>query len=260
MQVPGIPRLAIALTTTVCVLHMQAETAFAQDTGTVLGTVLDATSLDPLEGARVEFLEQDVSAVTDAEGRFVFADVPVGDVTLRALSGGYGTVVESLPVTMLEVALIQFQLPRIEVLLDAILVRVGGKERSRGHSEALVEGGTSASLTAADLVAHKVPGLVVTRGASGAGARIRIRGVSSISGGNAPAIYLDGVRIVDRSSTLRGSGGPLPFHALEQIPASEVRQIRVLRGPAASAQYAEASNGVILIETRRGAPNPRKPR
>ena len=69
---------------------------------------------------------------------------------------------------------------------------------------------------------------------------------------NAPAIYLDGVRIDDRSSALPGSREPQAFHTLELIPASEVKQIRVLRGPAASARYAGAANGVILIETRRG--------
>ena len=113
-----------------------------------------------------------------------------------------------------------------------------------------------ASMTAADLLAQRVPGLIVDRtsGAVGGGARVLIRGVSSMSGSNAPAIYLDGIRIDDRSAPLRGSREPQALHALELIPASEVKQIRVLRGPAAAASYGAASNGVILIETRRGDP------
>ena len=39
------------------------------------------------------------------------------------------------------------------------------------------------------------------------------------------------------------------------IPASEIKRIRALRGPAAAAQYGESANGVILIETRRGEAN-----
>ena len=41
---------------------------------------------------------------------------------------------------------------------------------------------------------------------------------------------------------------------LQDIPAADVRRIRVLRGPAASAQYLEAANGIILIELR--SPDP----
>ena len=45
---------------------------------------------------------------------------------------------------------------------------------------------------------------------------------------------------------------PLPYslNALELIPAERVLRIRVLRGPAAAAEYADAASGVILVETR----------
>ena len=53
-------------------------------------------------------------------------------------------------------------------------------------------------------------------------------------------------------ASVLGSTGYDVLHTLETIPASQVRQIRILRGPAAAAQYSESANGVILIETRRG--------
>ncbi len=60
---------------------------------------------------------------------------------------------------------------------------------------------------------------------------------------NDPVIYVDGVRVSDRL-------GDAQVHVLELIPAEDVERIRILRGPAAAAAYADAANGIILVETR----------
>ena len=87
---------------------------------------------------------------------------------------------------------------------------------------------------------------------------MEIRGRGSFTGSNAPAIYLDGMRINDRAGgVLPGNPDAQNLHVLETIPASEVKQIRVLRGPAASARFADSVNGVILIELRKGEPEGR---
>ena len=63
-----------------------------------------------------------------------------------------------------------------------------------------------------------------------------------------PLILLDGVMISSGGAT----GGATALDALKQIPASDVIEIEVLRGPAATARYPLAANGVVLVETRAG--------
>jgi outer membrane receptor protein involved in Fe transport len=237
-----------------------ARALAAQSPGTVVVTVVDDTSSEPLEGVRIDVVGEDLAGATDDEGRAVLRGIPSGNATLRATLAGYGSVSEDVRVTADGMALLWYRLPRFEVLLEQLLVTAtsDADARGRGHSEANLRGGSdgAAFLTAADLLAHRVTGLDFYRGGMGNGASIRIRGVSSIMGGNAPAIFLDGMRINDYVGPSAGGppSGYNAFHTLEAIPASEVKQIRILRGPAATAQYAEAANGVILIETRRGEP------
>ena len=66
---------------------------------------------------------------------------------------------------------------------------------------------------------------------------------SAISLGGEPDIYLDGVRMAG------GFGEALSL--LRQIPASDVRDIQILRGPAAAFLHGSA-DGVIHVRTKSG--------
>ena len=228
----------------------------AQARGTIVVWAVDATSFERLVGARIRLDTGELTADTDEEGRVVFPRVPVGEVTLRVTHAGYGSVVEALSVTSTEETLLQVQLPRIEAILSEILVLADRERegRARGHSEARVEAEDSGPMTAADLLARQVPGLRVDQssGVIGSGTRVRIRGTSSISGREAPHIYLDGLRISNDDAPLVGSREGQGLYVLEMIPASEIKRIRVLRGPAAAAQYGESANGVILNRDPQG--------
>jgi len=57
-----------------------------------------------------------------------------------------------------------------------------------------------------------------------------------------PQIFLDGVRI-------DAGGQDRAMLTLDQIPATSVIRIRVLRGPASTSRYPGAAAGVILVET-----------
>ena len=259
MNGPRLLRSFIPVVALWTALALPAGDVEGQALGTIVVTVRDVMSFEHLEGARIRLDTGELTADTDEEGRVVFTRVPVGEVTLRVTHAGYGSVVEALTVTSMEETLLQVQLPRIETILDEILVLAGRQRegRAQGHSEALVEAEDSGPMTAADLLARQVPGLRVDQssGAIGSGTRVRIRGTSSISGREAPYIYLDGLRISNDDAPLVGSREGQGLYVLEMIPASEIKRIRVLRGPAAAARYGESANGVILIETRKGDPN-----
>src|SRR2546429_970784 len=63
----------------------------AQDVGKVTGVVKDRTTAAPLAGAQVTVLGTRLVAVTDAAGGFALSGIPVGTVTLRARTIGYGS-------------------------------------------------------------------------------------------------------------------------------------------------------------------------
>ena len=228
----------------ICALVVASGSLAGQETGTVVGMVLDQADLHPVSGARVSLPGHTLQAHTDAEGRFRLFNVPAGEVMMRIEGDGYVTFIETIAIAPLEESLIHFHLDRLAAVLDQLLVDVPHPvDRARGHSEAQVSGESGDARTAADLLIS-VPGLTVQsrQGRAGEGVRIRLRGVSSFVGNEEPHIYVDGARI--DAGGLDGA-----MLTLAAIPAASVVRIRVLRGPASTSLYPDAAAGVILVET-----------
>ena len=90
-------------------------------------------------------------------------------------------------------------------------------------------------------------------GTPGAAHAIRIRGNSSISAGNAPLIVVDGIPVTTGSYGQVGFSGQ-QIDALSDINPNDIESVTVLKDASAAAIYgARATNGVILITTRRGS-------
>jgi TonB-linked SusC/RagA family outer membrane protein len=93
----------------------------------------------------------------------------------------------------------------------------------------------------------------------GGGVSVRIRGSSSLSGGNEPLYVIDGLPI-DNNTTLSSSGGGTgtgsnlnPRNPLNSINPNDVASIEILKDASATAIYgSRGANGVILITTKRG--------
>lgn len=216
----------------------------AQPRGTVVGTVVEAGTGRPLHGATVTASGRDVRIASDEEGSFRLDGIASG-TDLKITLERYVTVVDQVQLSEGDVVYLRVELVRVDAVLEEVLVRVGRGTAGGGAAVAEIVGSRSEeSLTAADLLARGIPGVAFNSGSFGHGPRVRIRGSSSISLSLDPAIYVNGVRVTS-------SSGTDPLRVLMEIPASAVERIRILRGPAAAAQYAEAANGIILIETRR---------
>jgi outer membrane receptor protein involved in Fe transport len=207
--------------------------------GSLVGTVTDEVTGDPLEGVTIAIAGHDIRTTTDAQGLFGLDGLPNGKLALRVELSGYATVTEQIEILPDEVSLFQLQLSPLAYALQGIIVRAWRDDPQA--TSVPIEREDKFVVTALDLLRQQVPGVLV-RSRPGARSGVRIRGASSLSPG-VPAIYVDGIRV--------GEGGSnSPISALEQIPAERVLRIRVLRGPSAAAQYADAASGVILIETR----------
>ena len=214
---------------------------------TISGKVTDAKTGEGVIGANVVVKGSTVGTVTDFDGSYSIT-VPAGHELLAFSYTGYNTVEVPLPLgDVLDVALGEGKL-----LDEVVLIGYGTVRRvdATGSVQSVSsEKFNRGAITGAqDLIAGKIPGVVITGsdGSPGGGATIRIRGESSLGASNDPLIVVDGVPI-DKS----GVSGARNF--LNIINPNDIETFTVLKDASASAIYgSRASGGVILITTKKG--------
>lgn len=248
------------------VLLAGPATAFAQETGTIAGTVVDSTTSEPLPGVNVAVQGLNIGAATGPNGQFEISGVPAGEQTLQSSFVGYST--KSMPVTVEagETITVNLRLAPQAVGLEDVVVTALGVERSERAVATSVQ-----AVEGADLDRTNQSNFITTLDGKVSGASIRsstkmggssnivLRGYSSITGDNQPLIVIDGV-VIDNSSaqssgsTTGGYGGFDYGNAAQSINPNNVKSVSVLKGPSAAALYgSRASNGVIQITTKDGA-------
>jgi TonB-dependent SusC/RagA subfamily outer membrane receptor len=218
--------------------------------GTVTGRVTQSSSLRPLAGAQVSIPGSAIGSLANNEGIFRIQNVPVGTHTVRVEILGFATQERSVTVANGQTVTADFSLEQQALGLDEIVVTgtAGGQQRRAiGNvvgslsASSTLEQSTPASLQ--QMLAGRVPGVSINVGGGnvGTGGPLEIRGISTISLGGGPLIYVDGVRF-------NGSGG-----RLNDLNPEDIDRIEVIKGPAAATLYGtEASNGVVQIITKKG--------
>lgn len=247
------------------------EVAVAQDTGAVVGEVVDRETGRPLAGAQVHVPGSAIGTVTDESGRYRIAAVSAGSTVLEAQLLGYRTEEARIVVPAGGTATHRFALQWEFLNLDAIVATgsaSGAREREVAWSVGRIEPGEVAEpvTTVDQLLAARLPGVTVQQGSglAGSGSQIRLRGNVSVALGNEPLVYVDGVRVrsegypKNRPHVGDGLSGPNDTASpLSDLNPADIERIEVIKGPAATTLYgAEAASGVIQIFTKRGAPGP----
>ncbi|KFC21948.1 SusC/RagA family TonB-linked outer membrane protein [Epilithonimonas lactis] len=124
------------------------------------------------------------------------------------------------------------------------------KEDLTGSISSITSKDFNGGSTSADqLIIGKAPGVTVTGngGNPGSGATIRIRGGASLTASNDPLIVIDGIPM-----DFGGISGA--SNALALINPNDIESFDVLKDASAAAIYGNrASNGVILITTKKGS-------
>jgi TonB-linked SusC/RagA family outer membrane protein len=228
----------------------------AQERGSVAGVVVDAATQQPLAGALVTIQATGASGLTDERGRFLLANVPRGTHTLRVQFLGYELVTREVTVGATTEPL-TIALETDPLRLDELVVVGYGTERRRAVA------GSVASLrpeTVKDLpiksineiLQGRLAGVQVTQnsGTPGAAITVRIRGSSSISGGNEPLYVIDGVPLHQGGYS---AGSTVGFGGQDIDAISDLNPNEILKDASAAAIFgSRASNGVVLITTKRG--------
>jgi hypothetical protein len=103
-------------------LSGSAYSAAAEDHGSIRGQVLDENGR-PVVSATVVISGSGMSAVSDADGRFEFSELPSGRYRLEASCTGFsGEIVDRISVAVGQTAEIQFHLAALEIALKEIVV------------------------------------------------------------------------------------------------------------------------------------------
>jgi TonB-linked SusC/RagA family outer membrane protein len=256
---------AIALPALVLLLLVGGSPPMAaqQAAGNIRGQATDASTGQPLNGVQVSIPGTGRGALTDLRGSFLIVNVPAGTVTVRAEMIGYGQVSQTVTVTAGETSAVSFAMRQTAVDLEEIVVTATGESTMRqlGTSLSTLNTNQIPSVPVKgvqDLLTGTTPGVFVlaNSGQPGAGGTIRLRGNNSVSQGNAPVIYVDGVRIYSglTPTNVYNRQGSLP---LNDIPTEDIDRIEIVKGAAAATLYGtEASSGVIQIFTKRGRSGP----
>ncbi|MEX0929808.1 MAG: SusC/RagA family TonB-linked outer membrane protein [Balneolales bacterium] len=230
---------------------------------TVTGTVTDAGDETTIPGVNVivegsaEATGSTIGATTNLDGEYSI-NVPTELNTLVFTFVGYERqVVEIDGRTQIDVAMQR----DVSFLEDLVVVGYGTErqEDATGSVLSLSERDFNRGVISSpeQLLQGRIAGVQITSasGEPGAGVNIRIRGTSSVRGGNQPLFVVDGVPLsgndVTPGSEGIGAGSQSPRNPLSFLNPDDIENISVLKDASAAAIYgARGSNGVVLITTK----------
>ncbi len=234
----------------------------------ISGKVTDKLTGDGLPLTRVIIKGTTKGVETELDGGFTL-EIPKGPVTLLISSQDYKEREITVPANR----------DTVTVALDASFVEemvvVGrASELARKHMANSVasvrtdELNRAPASTVDQALQGKVAGANIqsNSGAPGGGLQLRLRGVSTINGSTAPLYVVDGIIVSDvaiasgvyKVTASVGGSNPSPtqdnqVNRIADLNPNDIESIEVLKGASAAAIYgSKASNGVVIITTKRG--------
>ena len=229
----------------------------AQDL-TVAGKVTDKGG-DGLPGVTVQVKGTNKGTQTDLGGKYSISGVPSNGTLTFSFVG-----MTSQEVAVSGRSSVNVTLTDDEALLEEVVVIGYGTVKKKDATGAVNSIGTKdfnkgIITNTQQLMQGRVAGVAVTQnnGEPGGGINVRIRGTSSVRGGNGPLFVIDGVPLSGGDVTSGGSNGGLGSSSarnpLNFLNPDDIASIDVLKDASATAIYgARGANGVVLISTKKG--------
>jgi len=233
-----------------CIIMQAALMGLAQ-TGSISGKVVNQDQ-KALQGVSIILEGTTSGAITGANGDFKITAIKPGAYTVRAQFVGYTAQQSTVRVREGNTE-VNFQLKVEATSLNEVVVIGYGTQRKKDLTGSIAtvteKDFNPGSLTSpAQLISGKVAGVQVisSGGAPGAGNTIRIRGGASLNASNDPLIVIDGVPVDNKG--ISGISNPLSL-----INPNDIESFSILKDASAAAIYgSRASNGVIIITTKKG--------
>ena len=216
--------------------------SFAQ-TAAIKGHVKDASG-EPIMGATITVNGKAVG-ITDMDGNFSVDAAPGTNLTFTYLGMTPQTVKASkeMNITMSDDS---------KALNEVVVIGYGVAKKSdlTGSVTAIKPDSKNKGVVvnAQDMLTGKVAGVNITSndGTPGGGAKIRVRGGSSLNASNDPLIVIDGL-------AMDNDGVKGLSNLLSVVNPQDIESFSVLKDASATAIYgSRGSNGVIIITTKKG--------
>lgn len=260
----NLPRAICLAMSTFAVMLITATSIWAQNIK-VTGKVTDQNG-EPVIGANVLIKGTKGGAATDINGHYTISSCPPAAVleyrcigyttTTQAVNGrSVVNVVMAEDATMLQETVItaEFGLKRVARAVGSAVQNVKATDIQESGRESFV-----------NALQGRVAGITVTptSGAPGASTNVVLRSITSIAGNNQPLYVIDGVPM--NNSTFDPTSGFADDSAVDprytdfssrgnDLNPEDIESMTVLKGGAAAALYgSDASNGAIIITTKKG--------
>ncbi len=251
-------------------LWLSLATSVAQADDLILSGIVQDGKGEPLAGASISVRGTNLGTSTDLDGKFKLLLVNTDKAMLYVTYVGFTpkTIEVKASQSDLKITLEEDALKLNEVVVTGLATSV--KRTNLANAIATISAAellSAPTQTMESALSGKFAGVNVSQntGAPGGGINVDLRGVSSIEGGTQPLYVVDGV-IVNNAATqsgmdfvtkAAGAGSRTPqgqpTNRIADINPNDIENIEVLKGASAAAIYgAKASNGVILITTKRG--------
>ncbi|WP_400193850.1 SusC/RagA family TonB-linked outer membrane protein [Hymenobacter sp. B81] len=222
---------------------------------TVSGRVTAAGDGTGLPGVTVLERGTTNGTSTDASGNFTLTVQPGAALVFSSI--GFAT--QTVPVG--EQTSLAIKLQGNETLLGETVVVGYGTQTKRELTGAVTQLGSKEvenvpTVSFEQAIQGRTPGVQINQssGKLGAGVQIRVRGSSSITASNQPLYVIDGIVVTSQDfSDQAFAANTEPINPLADLNPNDIESISILKDAAAAAIYgSRASNGVILVTTKKG--------
>ena len=207
----------------------------------VTGVVISEEDGQPVIGASVQVKGTKLGTITDVDGKFTLSNVPssAGTVVISFI----GMVTQEIDIQPNMTIIMKAD----NAMLDEVVVIGYGTAKKLGSVVGSVTAVGNQKLenkpvaNAGDALQGQVAGLQVftPSGEPSESVSMRLRGVSSINGSQAPLFILD--------------GSPVSSGVFTALNPNDIESVTVLKDASSTAVYgARAANGVVVVTTKRG--------
>ena len=222
----------------------------------ISGNVTSAEDGSPLPGVNVVVVGSQQGSITDVGGNYQIS-VAEGATLKFSYIGFLDNEIQVGNQSVIDIVME----PDITQLSEVVVTAFGieKEKKALGFSVSEVKGEEltqAREVNLGDALQGRVAGVNVSNVGSGVGgsSRVVIRGNTSINGNNMPLYVIDGVPMDNSNQGQAGMWGGSDWgDGLTSINPDDIETISVLKGNSAAALYgSRASNGVILITTKKG--------
>ena len=242
---------------------------FSQDK-IIKGKVVDNAGLG-IPGVTVMLKDSNNATATDIDGAYSIATGKIKNGILVFSYLGYATknMAFNNQTNIINVSMSESQQQLDEVVVTALGIKREKKSLAYSTQTIDTQDMTEArSTNFLNALSGKAAGVQIVKSGTPTGStRVVIRGLTSVTGANQPLYVIDGVPLDsaqgDGSVSVWNDGGKntavsdIDYGSpLSHINPDDIENIEILKGPNAAALYgSRASNGVVLITTKKGKAN-----